>query len=214
MRTPASGGKSFTSRIAMWSARHRKAVAIGWVLIVVLALGACSAIEANTDVDQEAPGETGEAADIFEDRFGEEEDVLQEIVTFSHPSLTVDDPEYEDTVTGLMAELRALRTEDTEVVGGTTVVSSTRIVSGTTSHYDIRAPREASPFVAQNETGGDVTFALVKLEGELDEAMDNIDPVLDAVAEEGEASDGFEILIGGDASLNKQMNEIVGEDFG
>jgi len=76
MTTPASGGKSFTSRIAMWSARHRKAVAIAWVLVVVVALGACSVMEANTDVDQAPPGEAGEAVDLFEDRFGEEEDVL------------------------------------------------------------------------------------------------------------------------------------------
>jgi RND superfamily putative drug exporter len=200
----------------MWSARHRKAVAIGWVLIVVVALAACSTIEANTDVDQEAPGETGEAGRIYEDRFGvEASDRATETVTFSHPSLTVDDQEYKDTVEGLMADLRALRSDGTEAVGGTTVVSSTRVVAATTTHYDIGAPREASPFVAvaPNEAGGDVTFALVELEGELDEAIDNVDPVLDAVADAEEASDGFEILIGGDASLNKQLNEIIEEDF-
>ncbi|GAF68731.1 unnamed protein product, partial [marine sediment metagenome] len=58
------------------------------------------------------------------------------------------------------------------------------------------------------------TFAMVDLEGELEDAVDNIDPVLDAVAEAEAASDGFEILIGGDASLNKQIIEIVDEDFG
>jgi RND superfamily putative drug exporter len=200
----------------MWSARHRKAVAIGWVLAVIVALAACSTIEPNTDVDQEAPGETGRAASIYEERFGTEaSDRATETVTFSHPSLTVDDQEFEETIEGLMADLRALRSDGTEVVGGTTVVSSTRVVAATTTHYDIGAPREASPFVAvaQNEAGGDVTFALVELEGELDEAIDNIDPVLDAVADAEEASDGFEILIGGDASLNKQMEDIVEEDF-
>ncbi|KKL17083.1 hypothetical protein LCGC14_2489120, partial [marine sediment metagenome] len=214
MTSPASrGGQSFTSRIAMWSARHRKAVAIAWVLVVIAALAACSGIGANTDIDQAAPGESGEAADVFEERFGEEEDIAQEIIVFSHPSLTVDDPAYEDTVQELLRELEGLVAEDTLVIGGTTVVTDTRIVADTTSHYDIGAPREESPFVAENEAGGDVTFALVELEGELDEAMDNIDPVLDAVAEAGEASDGFEILIGGDASLNRQMSDIVDEDF-
>ncbi len=185
----------------MWSARHRKAVAIGWVLIVVAALGACSVITPNTDVEMEAPGESGEAFNLIEDRFGEDEDVLTEIVVFSHPSLTVDDRDYKDTVEGLMAELRSLRAKETETVGGTTVVSSTRVVAGTNTHYDIGAPRDASPFVAQNETGGDVTFALVELEGELEDAVDHIDLVLDAVTEWEEESDGFEILIGGPASL-------------
>jgi uncharacterized membrane protein YdfJ with MMPL/SSD domain len=227
MTSSTSGGaQSFTSRIAMWSARHRKPVAVAWVLIVVVALGACSVIEADTDVEFEASGEAGEAARIFEERFGEEEAAVLEFVTFSHPSLTVDDPAYRDTVQGVQRALEGLVAEETEVVGGTTVVTDTRIVADITSHYDTGLPRKQvldeegnvvvpkSPFVEQNEAGGDVTFALVEMEGELDAAVDNIDPVLDAVAEAEEASDGFEILVGGEASLNKQIEEIVEEDFG
>jgi uncharacterized membrane protein YdfJ with MMPL/SSD domain len=213
--TSSQGAQSVTARIAMWSARHRRAIAIGWVLIVVVALGTCSAVPADTDIEMEVRGEAGEALDLYQERFGlEETGEAQEFVIFSQPDLPVDDPAYEETVKGLMAEIQALRVEETEVVGGTTVVSDKRIVSGTTTHYDIGAPREASPFVAQNETGGDVTFAIVDLEGEVEDAEENIDPVLDAVAEAEAASDGFEILIGGDASLNKQVMEIVEEDFG
>jgi len=179
----------------------------------MLGLGACTVVPANTDIEIEAPGEAGKAFDLFQERFDVKEAEAQEFVVFSHPSLTVDDPEYEQTVKGLMAHLRALRVQETEVVGGTRVVSSIRVVAGTTSHYDIGTPREQSPFVAQNETGGDVTFALVDLEGELEDAVSNIDPVLDAVAEAEETSDGFEILVGGDASLSKQVSEVVEEDF-
>jgi RND superfamily putative drug exporter len=197
----------------MWSARHRRAVALGWVLIVVAALAGCSAMPANTDIEEEAPGESGEAAKLFEERFGVEEGEVREVVVFSHPSLTVDDAAYRETVQGLMEDLRSLR-----VVGrsgsGTTVVSSTRIISGTLTHYDIGAQREASPFVAPNETGGDVSFALVSMVGSFEEAEENIDPVLDAVAEAQTASDGFQILIGGDASINKQRSKVVEEDFG
>jgi uncharacterized membrane protein YdfJ with MMPL/SSD domain len=207
------GLQSFTARIAMWSARHRRAIILAWVIIVLLGLGACTAVPANTDIEIEAPGEAGKAFNLFQERFGVQEAQAQEFVVFSHPSLTVDDPEYEETVNGLMAHLRALRALGTEVVGGTTVLSSTRIVAGTTSYYDIGAPRELSPFVAQNEMGGDVTFALVGLEGGLGDAVSNIDPVLDAVSEAQETSDGFEILVGGDASLDKQVSEVVEEDF-
>ncbi|GAF68164.1 unnamed protein product, partial [marine sediment metagenome] len=220
MTSPVSqGGQSFTSRIAMWSARHRKAIAIGWVLIVVVALGTCTVVPADTDIEMDVPGEAGEALDVYQERFGlEETGEAQEFVVFSHPSLTVDDPAYEETVTGLMADLRALVAEETTVVGGTTVVSDKRIVSGTRTFYDTGLSREEALerdlFVASNETGGDVTFAMVDLEGELEDAVDNIDPVLDAVAEAEAASDEFEILIGGDASLNKQLIEIVEEDFG
>jgi RND superfamily putative drug exporter len=198
----------------MWSARHRKVVALVWVLIVVVALGACSTIEADTSVEEEAPGESGKAVALIEERFPAEEDTTQEIVVFSHPSLQVRDSEYQETVQGLMDDLGALRTRESEVLGGTTVVSSTRIVAETASHYDTGLTRENSPFVAQNDTGGDVTFALVQIEGEVDEAVDKIDPVLDAVAEADAEAGEFEILIGGEASLTKQVSAIIDEDFG
>ena len=67
MTSSAPQGQSFTSRIAMWSARHRKAVAIAWVLAVIAALAACSGIGADTDISDAPPGEAGEAADVFEE---------------------------------------------------------------------------------------------------------------------------------------------------
>jgi uncharacterized membrane protein YdfJ with MMPL/SSD domain len=209
----SQGPRSFTARISMWSARHRRIVALAWVLILIVALGACTAIEANTDVEGEAPGESGEAVAVIDERFPAGEETSQETVVFSHPSLTVDDATYRETVEGLMGDLRALRTRETEVVGDTTVVSSTRIVAATVTHYDMGLPREASPFVAQNETGGDVTFALIDLGGEVEEAVDNIDVVLETVERAGEEAEGFEILIGGEASLTKQLGDIIDEDF-
>jgi len=113
----------------MWSARHRKAVALAWVIIVVAALGACSAIEADTSVEGEAPGESGEAQALIEQRFPAEQEMPQEFVVFSHPSLSVDDPTYRETVEGLLGALSTLRAWKTEVVGGTTVVHSSRIVA-------------------------------------------------------------------------------------
>ncbi len=198
----------------MWSARHRKAVALAWVIIVVAALGACSTIEPDTSVEGEAPGESGEAQALIEERFPADQEMPQEFVVFSHPSLSVDDPEYRETVEGLLGELSTLRVRKTEVIGGTTVVRSSRIVAGTLSHYDIGLPRQASPFVAQNATGGDVTFAIVTLEGNLDEAIANIDPLLATVDRAKEEAEGFEINIGGTASLTKQLTEIIDEDFG
>jgi uncharacterized membrane protein YdfJ with MMPL/SSD domain len=200
--------------MAMWSARHRKAVLAVWLLIVVAGLGACSAVKANTDIKLEAPGESGKAFKLFQDRFGVKESTAQEILVFSHPSLSVDDPTYQETVNGLLEDLKGLVVTKTSVVDGTTVVSDTSIVADTTSHYDIGLPRELSPFVAQNATGGDVTFAFVKMEGELKQAVDNIDPVLSTVAKAEAESDGFQILIGGDASINKQVSDLVTEDFG
>ena len=146
------------------------------MLIIVLSFAACQAAPVDTDIKEEGPGEAGEGLDLFEERFGEEQSNAQEIVVFSHPSLTVDDPEFQETVTGLMEDLRALRaTSSDEATATTPVVASRRIVSGTTTHYDTGLPREQSPFVAQNDSGGDVTFTLVDMEGDSDEAEKNVD---------------------------------------
>ena len=198
----------------MWSARHRRAVALGWVLIVVLGLAGCSVVPANTDLQPRAPGESGKATKLFEERFGVTEGEVREIVVFSHPSLTVDDSVYRQTVQGLMEDLTGLRVDGARSAGGTTVVSSTRIVSGTITHYDTGAPREASPFVAQDKTGGDVTFAVVSLVGTLQQAQENVGSVVDAVDKAQANSDGFQILIGGDASINKERSDVVQQDFG
>jgi uncharacterized membrane protein YdfJ with MMPL/SSD domain len=198
----------------MWSARHRRRVALGWVLIVVLGLAGCSVISANTDLQPTAPGEAGKATSLFEQRFGVTQGEVREIVVFSHPSLTVDDALYRQTVEGLMEDLKALRVAGSKTASGTTVVSSTRIVSGALTHYDTGVPREASPFVAQNKTGGDVSFAVVSLVGTLQQAQDNVGPVVDAVDKAQANSDGFQILIGGDASINEERTKVVEQDFG
>ncbi len=211
--------QSFTARIGMWSARHRRLVVLSWLILIILSFGACSVIGADTDVDQSPPGDAGEAVRLFDDRFGEQERGETEFIVFSHTSLTVDDQAYEDTVRGLREVLIGLVAENTVEKGSTTVVSDTRVVASITTHYDIGAPREASPFVSTTNGAGDVSFIIVEMEGDTDEAVDNIGLVLDAVAAY-EAAPGFQvgaeddaILIGGTASLNKQLTEIIDEDF-
>ena len=215
---PETKAQSFTARIGMWSAHHRRLVALFWLILIILSFGACSVIGADTDVDQSPPGDAGEAVRLFDDRFGEQERGETEFIVFTHPSLTVDDPAYEDTVQGLQEVLIGLVAEKTADKGSTTVVSDTRVVASITTHYDIGAP-DPSPFVAKRDGLGDVSFIIVEMEGDTDEAVDNIGLVLDAVAEyvpatafqNGAADDA--ILIGGTASLNKQLTEIIDEDF-
>ena len=185
-------GPSFSSRIAMWSVRHRKAVGIGWVVAVVAALVIAQAVPADTDIELNAPGESGDGFQLFEERFGVREEAPQEVVVFQHPTLTVDDREYQDVVTTVMRRLRALRVVEDEQLSGIPVLTGMRVVSGTTSHYDIGLPREQSPFVAAREDAGDVTFALAEMEDEFPE---------------------FQILAGGSASQLKQQEEIIEEDF-
>lgn len=117
-------------------------------------------------------------------------------------------------VQGLLGDLRDLRSTLSGPVGGTQVVSSFRLFSDTLSHYDIGAPRESSPLVSVGQGRGDVTFAQVEYSEELepDDLEADVNEVIQLVSAAA-ASSGFNILIGGGATLNKQVNEIIEEDL-
>jgi len=203
----------FTGYITGWVRRHRRLVLLAWLLFALLTIGTFAAVGANEDFEFSGHGESAEAARIFEDRFDVEQSPPSEFIVFSHPTLTVDDPEYQETVEGLLRDLLGLRRLETETVGETEVTSSLRVFISAFSHYDMGLPRGLSPLVAQNETGGDVTFAIVEYAGDLSEVRDEVGTITDMVAEAADES-GFEILIGGDATADKQIQDIVAEDFG
>ena len=203
---------SLAARIAVWSARHRRRIALAWLAIVIAAVAANSLVPANTNMQGEAPGEAGAALKLFQERFGNTQVPTQEIVVFSSSKYKVTDAIYKNTVQALMAQLSDLRETETTTQGGTTVASSTRVVSGTLTHYDIGLSREESPFVATGESG-DVTFALVSLQGTALAAKDHVQPMLDEVARANARSAGFTIMSGGPASINKQMDTVISEDL-
>ena len=207
-------GKEYDStitRVAMWSAVHRRLVVIGWLAAVVLAFGACSAFPADTDVTQEAPGEAGVAAKLIDERFAIDSRTTDEFLVFSHPTLNVDDPAYRQTVENLAQKLRALRADASESNGGIEVSSSSRVVAGTTTYYDLGVPADQSPLVARGNPN--ITFALVELEGGDVAAEQNVDLVTSAVNAAQSEAPGFTILSGGSASASKQQSDLIGEDF-
>ena len=203
---------SLAARIAVWSARHRRRIVLAWLIVIIASAAACVLVPANTSVEGEAPGESGAALRLFKERFGDVQVPTQEIVVFSSPQYKVTDPIYKATVQALMAQLTDLRDTETKTSGGTTVVSSSRIVSATLTHYDIGAPRETSPFVATGENG-DVTFALVSLQGTALTAKEHVQPVLDEVEHASRNAAGFTIMSGGSASIYKQMDAVISEDL-
>jgi len=202
----------FTGRIAGWARRHRRLVLVGWLIFALLSIGTCASVGSNEELVEIGKGESAEASRLYGDRFDVEEAALSETIVSSHPTLTVDDPEYRETVLGLLSDLRELRRLETETIGETEVISSLRIFTSTFSHYDIGLPREGSPLVAQNETGGDVTFATAEYAGDFSDVENEVDRITEMVAQAAEGT-SFEILIGGGATINKQLGEIVQEDF-
>src|ERR671910_354303 len=213
MAQPSIQGTSVTARIAAWSERHRWRVVGAWMLILIAAVVTSSLVAADTDTDVEPPGEAGEAAELFDERFGTGEESAREVVVFSHPDLTVDQGAYQEKVEGLMSQLRALRSTQVSDENGIVVTSSERVVASTLTAYDAGLPRQQSPFVATKDSRGDVSFAIVTLVGDEDEAEHTVDAVVDTV-ERASGADEFDIAVGGDASIASESTRVVEEDFG
>lgn len=222
MRTDPTRARFVTGRLGRWCGRRRWLVGGLGLVALVVAILALGAVGADTDPGQGGTGESVRAADLLDERFGglAASDPPSEFVVVTHPTLTVDDPRYRETVTGLVAELRALRFE-AEPAGPLGGRVSTRIVGRTLTHYDTGAPREASPLVAMRDGAGDVTYAVIELEGEIDASaassvpfvFDQIDQIVETVAAASARAEGFEIVVGGDASASKQSEDNIAEDF-
>jgi RND superfamily putative drug exporter len=213
MAQPSIQGTSVTARIAAWSERRRWRVVGAWLLILIAAVVTSSLVATDTDIDVEPPGEAGEAAQLFDERFGTGQESAREVVVFSHPDLTVDQAAYQEKVEGLMSQLRALRSTQVSDENGIVVTSNERVVASTLTAYDAGLPRQQSPFVATKDSRGDVSFAIVTLVGDEDEAEHTVDAVVDTV-ERASGADEFDIAVGGDASIASESTRVVEEDFG
>jgi RND superfamily putative drug exporter len=183
-----------------------------WALILIAAVVTSSLVARDTDIDVEAPGEAGEAARLFDERFGTGQESAREVVVFSHPELTVDEAPYREKVEGLMRQLRSLRSTHVSHESGIVVTSSERVVASTLTAYEVGLPRQESPFVATSNSGGDVSFAIVTLVGDEDEAEHTVDAVIATVERASEAGQ-FDIALGGDASIASESTRVVEEDF-
>ena len=202
---------SITGRLALWSIRHRRRVLLIWLVLTIAGLGACFRVPAN--IEDEGTGESQKAAALFEERFGENEEPLTELLIISHDSLSVNSRVFRSLVNGLVADLRALRTRETFDVLGTNVEGSLRFVADTTTHYTSGLPRASSTFVSRNETGSDITFVLIELEPEFDDAVDGVGIFTEVVDRAAAANPEFGIAVGGIVTAVEQLETILEDDF-
>ena len=173
----------FTGRVASWSARHRWMVVGASVLVVALAMLAMSVVETNT-LEYGGEGEAAVGAKLVEEKFKIERPPTEQVV-FSNPSLDASDPVYRTTVTELVQQLRALPE-----------------VASVASFYDTGAPGMVSE-------DGHVVLARVELKSD---DFDGIDPILEKVRAAADTT-GFEVVMAGQTSLEKELSAITEEDF-
>ena len=187
---------SFTGRIANWSARRRWWVVAASVMVIVMAMVVMNTVETKLlDGDSEVGvGDSGRADQLIDERFGPDRAAARrdhsrgptEILVFSNPSLTVEDPEYRSKVDQVVQELRALPE-----------------VKSVASYYDTASPEMVSE-------DGHAVLARVVVEGG-GKTSRNIDVALDTVRAAREEGNGFQIAMTG--NLDQQIDALMEKDF-
>src|SRR3982751_2873970 len=173
------------ARMAVWSSRHRRKAFWGWLafVVVVFALGNAVGTTQISDVDQFS-GES-HRAEVALDRSGLRP--VKESVFIQSDELTVKDPAFRaaiEDVTGRLSKVPYVE--------------------------NVRSPLTGASAVSADGHAALVDFEIA---GDSTEAGDRVDPTLAAVAAAQTGHPALDIRQLGDASANKVINKVIGEDL-
>jgi len=181
---------SVTERLAKASARRPLVVVGLWVALFLiggfLASGIGDVLTTEFTVTNEP--ESVRADQLLEERLRGPEQA-RELVIVGSTSATVGDAEFRSFVDGLLAEIRGL--------GG--------VVQGATSFYETG---DESLVSADHHR----TLLPVAIAGDVEEASDNVVPLVDLV-EEANARVGVEVMTAGAGSIDRTFNETSEQDL-
>ncbi len=191
-----------TSGISRKSAEKRWWVILAWIIAMVVA-GASTATwlgdALTTDFESYSDQDSVTGLHLLEERM-QYPDPERETVVVDSDTLTIDDPEFEETVNGVVAGLRGM----TELVDPATVIN----------YYEIRdsddpaVAAQAQNLVSEN---GDALIIPVTLVGSLDEVSKHYDAYTELLS--SFATDEIQVLSVGSMSLNETFAEISEEDL-
>jgi RND superfamily putative drug exporter len=167
-------------------------------LVLIVAMGTVSSQllggVLNQDIAFTNRPESVQAQDVIDQRFGNGTEVdSTEFVIVQSDSLTVDDPQFKEVVTGLQQEIAAL--------DGETLASSP------VTYYDVAQQSEEQ---AAGLVSADRRTTLISVP--LKEADDAAIEELRAIAQENR-SDGFTVQVAGQATLEADFTKIAEEDL-
>ena len=184
------GSIGITERLARASASHPWSVVGIWIVgLVVMAASASQIGDAlTTEFALLNNPDAVVGAKLLEERLRGEEHGLEFIIVQSE-GLTVEDVEYQRLVAEIVEDVRGLE--------GT--------VASAVSYFDTNAPQMVS-------ADGTTSLIQVELEGEAREGADNVGPLVDFV-HDLEPSAGFEVLVFGQGSAEREIQEITERDL-
>jgi len=179
--------RSLAARAGHWSATHRKKAIWGWLAFVVVALAIGGAVGTKTlQADQLGVGESGRADQTITGAFPRSAD---ELVLIQSDTATATDPSFRAVVADVQRRLKKVP----------------------------YAQNVESPYAAGNsgQISQDGQSALVRFEivGDDTQTEDRIGAALQAVSAAQAANPDFTVAESGDASVNKQINESISDDF-
>ena len=181
-----------TEFLARVSAR-RPWVTIGvWLVVLVVALALIRSLLPSATTTEFRLGssyESQRASALLEDRLRGPKP-LAELVIVQSPTLTVDDPEFRAKVESIHAQITALGPDKVQLGLHYYLTNDPLLVS------------------ADRRT----TIMSFILAGDVKEATENVEDVIHVVREE-DGADAFRVLIGGDASVAFENNELSAEDL-
>ena len=190
-------GRSFTSRVAYWSASHRWLIMAASATVIVMAFLSIAFVGADTRDDDAGVGESGRGSELLGERFNSSAATTQparrtrrEGVIFSNPSLDAGDPLFRDTVASTIQVIR-------DVPQVTTALS----------YYDTNN----ASMLADD---GHAVLAAISLQNPEDQAGNiEVEPFLDAVRQASDEAAGFEIGVYSFRLLDDELDDILTEDF-
>ena len=215
--------------LAAVSARRPIIVIVLWVLLLLASAGLVDRLLASattTDFKLADRFESQQAARILEERLrGPAKS--PEIVIMRSGTLTVDDPAFRARVEELHQEISSLGPEiisggldDQNVSDFLPDLVAAGVPDSPVSHYYQIA--DAGPFLPPGlaeqllpilvSSDRDTVMIHYTLAGSVEEAIENVPTVIHLI-EEANRGDGFEVLIGGDASVAHENNELAEQDL-
>ena len=179
--------RSLAARAGRWSATHRKTAIWGWLAFVIVSIAIGGAVGTKVlQQDELGVGESGRADETIQGAFPRS---AEELVLIQSDTETATDPGFRAAVADVQRRLAQ--------------VSYTQEVE--------------SPYAAGNSgqisADGHAALLRFKIAGDDTETQDRVGAALAAISAAEAANPGFTIGETGDASVNKQLNESISDDF-
>jgi putative drug exporter of the RND superfamily len=177
--------KPLVERVAGWSARHRIIAVVGWLVLVALAFTVGQRL-GQGDISSYDPGQAGQAERVMDRPVVKQppaETILVQARTAGHSYAT--DPDMRRAVSEVVTALRQLPGSATSI---------------------------RSPLTSAGMTSGRSALVTFQIPAKAD-GHDAVVPDLNAVASVAAHHPGLKIEEAGDASLDRAIGNITGQDF-